>query len=119
MSIDGSSSVDESMVTGERIQVSMALGDIVIGATINQTGTFRYTETKVAADTMLGRRRVSDRHGTDAAIESSDNTLTSGTLSGTAAAVDLPRATLRNIKQNLVSPFIYNGSGMPIAAGML
>lgn len=57
--------------------------------------------------------------GTDVAIESSDITLINGSLSGLVTAVDLSRATMRNIRQNLVFAFIYNGLGIPIAAGVL
>ncbi|STX03549.1 heavy metal translocating P-type ATPase [Kocuria rosea] len=57
--------------------------------------------------------------GTDVAIEASDITLISGALSGLVTAVDLSRATMRNIRQNLVFAFIYNGIGIPIAAGVL
>ena len=57
--------------------------------------------------------------GTDVAIESSDITLISGALSGLVAAIDLSRATMRNIRQNLVFAFLYNGVGIPIAAGVL
>jgi len=57
--------------------------------------------------------------GTDVAIESSDITLISGALSGLVTAVDLSRATMRNIRQNLVFAFMYNGAGIPIAAGVL
>jgi Cu+-exporting ATPase len=57
--------------------------------------------------------------GTDVAIESSDITLISGALGGVVTAVDLSRATMRNIRQNLVFAFIYNGLGIPIAAGAL
>ncbi len=57
--------------------------------------------------------------GTDVAIESSDITLISGALSGVVTAIDLSRATMRNIRQNLVFAFLYNGLGIPIAAGML
>src|SRR5699024_1604370 len=53
--LEGSSAVDESMVTGEPIPVTKSPGDTVIGATINQTGSFRYTATKVGADTMLAQ----------------------------------------------------------------
>lgn len=51
--LEGSSSVDESMVTGESLPVSKAAGDPVIGATMNKTGSFQYKATKVGADTML------------------------------------------------------------------
>ncbi|WNB86989.1 heavy metal translocating P-type ATPase [Cellulomonas sp. ATA003] len=57
--------------------------------------------------------------GTDVAIESSDITLISGSLVGLVTAIDLSRATMRNIKENLVFAFIYNGIGIPIAAGVL
>ncbi|NUU16995.1 heavy metal translocating P-type ATPase [Cellulomonas humilata] len=57
--------------------------------------------------------------GTDVAIESSDITLISGALSGLVTAVDLSRATMRNIRQNLAFAFVYNGLGIPIAAGAL
>ncbi|MBO1030246.1 heavy metal translocating P-type ATPase [Tessaracoccus sp. SD287] len=57
--------------------------------------------------------------GTDVAIESSDITLISGALSGVVTAVDLSRATMRNIKQNLVFAFLYNILGIPVAAGLL
>ena len=51
--IDGSSAVNESMVTGESIPVSKHPGDTVIGATINETGSFKMKATKVGADTVL------------------------------------------------------------------
>ena len=57
--------------------------------------------------------------GTDVAIESSDITLISGALSGLVTAIDLSRATMRNIRQNLVFAFAYNAIGIPIAAGVL
>jgi Cu+-exporting ATPase len=52
---DGLSAVDESMVTGEPIPVEKRPGDAVIGATINQTGAFRFRATKVGKDTMLAQ----------------------------------------------------------------
>lgn len=57
--------------------------------------------------------------GTDVAIESSDITLISGELAGVVAAIELSRATIKNIKQNLFFAFIYNTLGIPIAAGAL
>ena len=53
--IEGDSQVDESMLTGESMPVRKSTGDIVIGATINKSGTFRYTATKVGADTALAQ----------------------------------------------------------------
>jgi Cu+-exporting ATPase len=57
--------------------------------------------------------------GTDVAIEASDITLISGNLGGLVTAIDLSRATMRNIRQNLVFAFGYNLVGIPIAAGVL
>ncbi|MDE3088792.1 MAG: copper-translocating P-type ATPase [Chloroflexota bacterium] len=52
---EGESSVDESMITGESLPVSKKVGDAVIGATINKTGTFKFKATKVGADTALAQ----------------------------------------------------------------
>src|SRR5437899_896000 len=57
--------------------------------------------------------------GADVAIEASDITLISGSLAGVVTAVKLSRATMRNIRQNLVLAFGYNIIGIPIAAGVL
>jgi Cu+-exporting ATPase len=57
--------------------------------------------------------------GTDVAIAASDVTLISGELEGVVTAITLSRATMRNIRQNLVFAFFYNTVGIPIAAGML
>jgi Cu2+-exporting ATPase len=53
--LEGESQVDESMLTGESMPVSKKVGDTVIGATINKSGTFRYRATKVGADTALAQ----------------------------------------------------------------
>uniref|UniRef100_UPI00406BBBF9 copper-transporting P-type ATPase n=1 Tax=Marinobacter metalliresistant TaxID=2961995 RepID=UPI00406BBBF9 len=57
--------------------------------------------------------------GADVAIESAGFTLVKGNLDGIVRARRLSRATMRNIKQNLFFALIYNGAGVPIAAGVL
>ncbi len=57
--------------------------------------------------------------GTDVAIAASDITLISGDLHGIVTAIQLSRATIRNIQQNLFFAFIYNIVGIPVAAGIL
>jgi len=56
--------------------------------------------------------------GSDVAIESSDVTLVGGSLDGAVMAIEISRATMRNIKQNLFGAFVYNGAGLPVAAGV-
>jgi Cu+-exporting ATPase len=57
--------------------------------------------------------------GTDVAIESAGITLTRGDLSAIVRARRLARATMRNIRQNLFFSFLFNGIGVPVAAGVL
>lgn len=57
--------------------------------------------------------------GTDVAIESASITLARGDLSAIVSAHRLARATMRNIRQNLFLSFLFNGIGVPIAAGVL
>ena len=57
--------------------------------------------------------------GTDIAMESADIVLMNGSLTGVSSALELSRATIRNIKQNLFWAFFYNSLGIPIAAGAL
>ena len=68
---EGTSAVDESMITGEPIPVVKSAGDVVIGATINQTGSFRYSATKVGADSMLAQiiKLVREAQGSKAPIQ--------------------------------------------------
>jgi Cu+-exporting ATPase len=57
--------------------------------------------------------------GTDVAMEAADVTLISGSLRGVVSAIEVSRATMRNVYQNLVGAFFYNTAGLPIAAGIL
>jgi len=67
----GSTSIDESMVTGESLPVEKNIGDAVIGATINTSGSFQYRATKVGADTLLSQiiQMVEDAQATEAPIQ--------------------------------------------------
>lgn len=69
--IEGESSVDESMLTGESIPVDKAKGDTVVGATINKSGTFLYKATKVGQETMLAQiiKLVQEAQGSKAPIQ--------------------------------------------------
>ena len=57
--------------------------------------------------------------GSDVAIESAGITLLRGDLTGIVTARRLSRATMRNIRQNLLFAFAYNAAGVPLAAGVL
>ena len=68
---EGSSAVDESMLTGESIPVEKHVGDSVIGATLNKLGSFRFRATKVGADTALAQiiKLVEDAQGSKAPVQ--------------------------------------------------
>jgi Cu+-exporting ATPase len=69
--IEGLSSVDESMLTGESMPVDKQPGQLVYGATINKTGSFQFRATKVGQDTVLGQiiRLVEEAQGSKAPIQ--------------------------------------------------
>ena len=69
--VDGHSSVDESMISGESIPVEKQKGDKVIGATINKTGSFKFKATKVGKDTVLSQiiKMVEEAQGSKAPIQ--------------------------------------------------
>lgn len=68
---EGSSAVDESMLTGESMPVEKQVGSAVIGGTLNKTGVFRFQATKVGAETALAQiiRMVEDAQASTAQIQ--------------------------------------------------
>jgi Cu+-exporting ATPase len=69
--VEGRSTIDESMLTGESMPIEKAPGDEVVGATMNRTGAFRFRATKVGADTALAQvvRLVQEAQGSKAPIQ--------------------------------------------------
>ena len=77
--VEGSSAVDESMLTGESLPASKKMGDEVIGATINKTGAFKFRTTKVGKDTALAQivKMVQDAQNSKAPIARLADTVSS------------------------------------------
>lgn len=69
--IEGNSTIDESMLTGESLPVSKNVGDSVIGATVNKHGSFKFKATKVGKDTALAQiiKLVEEAQGSKAPIQ--------------------------------------------------
>ncbi|MCC7304556.1 cadmium-translocating P-type ATPase [bacterium] len=69
--VEGYSSIDESMITGEPIPVDKKTGDFVVGATINKQGNFKFKTTKIGSDTVLAQiiKMVEDAQGSKAPIQ--------------------------------------------------
>lgn len=77
--VEGDSSIDESMVSGESIPVDKSKGDMVIGATMNKSGTFMYKATKIGQDSMLSQivKLVQEAQGSKAPIQRLADTVSS------------------------------------------
>lgn len=69
--VEGNSSLDESMITGESIPIDKGVGDEVIGATINKFGAFKFKATKIGKDTVLSQiiKLVEDAQGSKAPVQ--------------------------------------------------
>ena len=77
--LEGESSIDESMITGESIPVDKAKGDMVVGSTMNKSGTFEYKAMKIGSDTMLAQiiKLVEEAQGSKAPIQRLADTVSS------------------------------------------
>ena len=77
--VEGHSSIDEAMISGESIPVEKSVGDNVIGATINKTGSFNFRTTKVGKDTVLSQiiKVVEEAQGSKAPIQRFADTVSS------------------------------------------
>lgn len=77
--IEGESSIDESMISGESIPVDKAKGDTIIGSTMNKSGTFTYKAMKVGSDTMIAQiiKLVQEAQGSKAPIQRLADTVSS------------------------------------------
>ncbi|HEY9762679.1 MAG TPA: heavy metal translocating P-type ATPase [Trichocoleus sp.] len=115
--IEGSSTIDESMVTGEPIPVTKAPGDEVIGATINKTGSFRFRATKVGKDTMLAQivRLVRDAQGSKAPIQKLADQVTGWFVPGVIAIALLTFVLWFNLMGNLTLALFTTVSVLIIA----
>jgi len=95
---------------GSRIAELQAQGEVVgmVGDGINDAAALARADVGFA----IGA-------GTDAAMESADVTLMRSSPTGVASAIEISRATMVNIRQNLFGAFVYNTLGIPVAAGIL
>jgi Cu+-exporting ATPase len=125
--LDGASSADESMLTGESRAVAKTAGAKVFAATVNGEGVLRCRATGVGRETVLAGiiRLVALAQGSKApvqaladgvAIDAADVTLMRDDLCAIADAIDLSRRTVTKVRQNLFFAFAYNVLGIPLAA---
>ncbi|MEO1068579.1 MAG: copper-translocating P-type ATPase [Cyanobacteria bacterium J06638_6] len=106
--IDGSSTLDEAMVTGESIPVQKATGDEVIGATLNKTGSFKFRATRVGKDTFLAQivKLVQQAQGSKAPIQKLADQVTAWFVPGVIAIAILTFILWYNAMGNVTMALI-------------
>ncbi len=106
--VEGSSTIDEAMVTGESIPVKKQAGDEVIGATINQTGSFKFRATRVGKDTVLAQivKMVQQAQGSKAPIQKLADQITAWFVPGVIAIAILTFIIWFNVLGNLTLAMI-------------
>ncbi|PJA97995.1 MAG: copper-translocating P-type ATPase [Ignavibacteriales bacterium CG_4_9_14_3_um_filter_30_11] len=106
--INGSSSIDESMITGESIPVEKIIDSKVIGGTINKTGSFEFKVTAIGNNSLLGQiiKMVEDAQGSKAPIQK---------LADKVAGIFVPIVIVIAIFTFIVWLFLASGSGLNTA----
>ena len=106
--VEGSSTIDEAMVTGESVAVKKQPGDEVIGATINQTGSFKFLATRVGKDTVLAQivRMVQQAQGSKAPIQKLADQVTAWFVPGVIAIAILTFIIWFNVMGNITLAMI-------------
>ena len=126
--VDGTSSVDEKLLTGESLPVEKLPGDAVIGGTMNATGSFRFKATRVGSDTALSQiiALVEQAQGSSAQIQRVADRVTSyfvpavmivafGSVAGWWIAGDVPQAVLSFIAVLIIACPCALGIATPAA----
>lgn len=115
--VSGETTIDESMITGESIPVQKYPKDMIIGATMNMTGTITYRVTKIGADTMLSQiiRMVQDAQSTKAPIQKLADKVTS-VFVPSVIAISIISSTIWFLSGASIATSIYIGITILIIA---
>lgn len=121
--VEGDSTLDESMLTGESVPVSKSPGDEVIGATLNKHGSFKFRATKVGQDTVLSQiiRLVDEAQGSKAPIQRLADKISGifvPIVLGIAAVTFLLTWLLADLQQGLIHAVAVLVIACPCALGL-